>query len=245
MKERIIVGATSVLADQMAKQWAARGDRLTLIGRNGNRLAALAKDLQQKGASQVEIAVFDFSSPQVLWQQIDELFLEKEKVDTLLVAIGYRGPGSEILGNPDKVHQVFSLTLESVAMVILAAKPHFLRYASGTIAAFVPPEADLARPETYLYGSAKAGLRYFLEGLREEIKVRGVHVCMLSPTNIETPINRGVMKPGRLWTTAELFAREAVLDLEDSPTVYYPYRLRFISWLRRCLPRRLALRLPQ
>ncbi|MYN20288.1 short-chain dehydrogenase, partial [Rugamonas sp. FT107W] len=50
MKKILIIGASSAIAQAAARQWAAQGHALYLLGRDEERLAALAADLAVRGA---------------------------------------------------------------------------------------------------------------------------------------------------------------------------------------------------
>lgn len=243
MKDRVIFGATSAIAVGVAQIWARRGDQLTLVGRNGNRLAAIAKDLQSRGASQVEVIVMDFSDPIKLWEQVEEFFGEKERVDTLLVAQGFMGYGSEQDLKPKRVHEILDVNFESAAMVLLAAKSHFIKNNYGTMAAFSAVEGDVGRSTTYLYGSAKAALKVLLSGLREELTPKGVKVTTIIPARVETPLNKDVPRDGRFWTNVEKVAQDIAYKIDEGANVYTPIVWKFISWLRRVLPEGLARKL--
>ena len=49
MKNILILGATSAMAQACARQWVARGDRVFLVGRREAALAADADDLRLRG----------------------------------------------------------------------------------------------------------------------------------------------------------------------------------------------------
>ena len=55
----LIVGATSAIAAEVARRYAARGATLVLTGRNPARLAAVGDDLRLRGAGAVETEVLD------------------------------------------------------------------------------------------------------------------------------------------------------------------------------------------
>ena len=55
----LIVGATSAIAAETARVYAAYGARLFLTGRHAERLEAVAADLRVRGATAVETAVLD------------------------------------------------------------------------------------------------------------------------------------------------------------------------------------------
>ncbi|HEY4010037.1 MAG TPA: SDR family NAD(P)-dependent oxidoreductase, partial [Acidobacteriaceae bacterium] len=58
-KRILVLGATSGIAEACIHLWANRGDHLFLVGRNANRLAAVAADARTRGAAYVDTAVVD------------------------------------------------------------------------------------------------------------------------------------------------------------------------------------------
>src|SRR2546430_12463985 len=62
MERVLVLGATSAIAQQVARLYAARGASLFLVARNPERLSAVAGDLRVRGAS-VETAVAGLGDP--------------------------------------------------------------------------------------------------------------------------------------------------------------------------------------
>ena len=54
MRKILIVGATSAIAEAVARLFAARGDLLYLTGRRFEALEAIAADLRVRGAARVQ-----------------------------------------------------------------------------------------------------------------------------------------------------------------------------------------------
>ena len=59
MKRVVVLGATSAIAQHVARLYAEQGASLFLAARNPERLAAVAADARARGATQVETAVLD------------------------------------------------------------------------------------------------------------------------------------------------------------------------------------------
>src|SRR5438105_1174248 len=62
MERVLVLGATSAIAQQVARLYAARGASLFLVARNAEHLSAVADDLRVRGAT-VETAVADLDDP--------------------------------------------------------------------------------------------------------------------------------------------------------------------------------------
>src|SRR5882724_9540057 len=88
MQRILIIGANSGMAEAAARIWAKRGDKIYLLGRNEERLAALSADLKIRGAAFAGHASFDANAfdqhPALLHKAIQAL----EGIDVALVAHG-------------------------------------------------------------------------------------------------------------------------------------------------------------
>ena len=88
MKNVIIIGATSAIAEAVAQLYALESANLYLIARDTEKLTAIQQDLTMKGANIVDIAPFDahkINSHKVL---IDRAFNALGHIDVLLIAHG-------------------------------------------------------------------------------------------------------------------------------------------------------------
>ena len=89
MKRTLVLGATSRIASEVVKLYAARGDELLLVGRNADKLAALGESL---GSGRAKSIVADFDRTDeiegLVTRCLDELGGE---VDEVLVAHGELG----------------------------------------------------------------------------------------------------------------------------------------------------------
>ena len=69
MKKILIIGATSAIAEATARRFAARGDALYLVARNGEHLRTIAADLNVRGAMRAGSATLeatDFAAHQAV-----------------------------------------------------------------------------------------------------------------------------------------------------------------------------------
>ena len=59
MRKVLIVGATSAIAEAVARLLAAQGDLLYLVGRRAEALEAIAADMRVRGAARVQTEAMD------------------------------------------------------------------------------------------------------------------------------------------------------------------------------------------
>ena len=95
---------------------------------------------------------------------------------------------------------------------------------------------DRGRRKNYLYGSAKAGLARYAEGLRARLHPWGATVTVVKPGFVDTAMTWGV--PGMfLVATPEACAR-AMLRAADRgvATLYVPFFWRYIMLIIQHIP---------
>ena len=103
---------------------------------------------------------------------------------------------------------------------------------------------DRGRPSNYLYGSAKAAVSTFCEGLRARLFKSGVHVMDIRPGFVDTPMTEALDLPRMLVAAPETVARRIVRGVERRRDVLYvPAFWALIMTVIRTIPRPLFKRL--
>jgi decaprenylphospho-beta-D-erythro-pentofuranosid-2-ulose 2-reductase len=80
---------------------------------------------------------------------------------------------------------------------------------------------DRGRPSNYLYGTAKAAVSTFCEGLRARLFKVGVHVLTIKPGFVATPMTQGLALPGLLLAQPEQVATDILRAIEKQTSVRY------------------------
>src|SRR5205807_2029078 len=100
------------------------------------------------------------------------------------------------------------------------------------------------RRANFVYGSSKAGLDAFAQGLRDSLVGTGVDVVVVRPGFVHTKMTAG-MKAAPFATTPEAVAAAIAGALRSVPhTVWVPSQLRYVMAVLRHLPRPVFRRLP-
>lgn len=217
MQKILIVGATSAIAEQAARLYAARGDSLFLTGRNAARLEAVAADLKLRGAAAVDTAVLDIDDlgahPRVLAQA-----WKSGAVDVVLVAPGTLPDQAACEASVALTVKEFNTNgLSVIALLTLVAQR---MQPGGAIAVISSVAGDRGRQSNYVYGSAKAALSVFLSGLRQRLTKSGVAVVTIKPGFVDTPITRD-FKKGALWASPQAVGRGIVRAVDRRRDVVY------------------------
>lgn len=132
----------------------------------------------------------------------------------------------------------------SVIALLTCLANQFEAQRLGTLAVISSVAGDRGRPSNYLYGTAKAAVSTFCEGLRARLFKVGVHVIDIRPGFVDTPMTQGLPLPGALVASPERVAQVMVRGIERKVDVLYaPGFWRLIMLIIRSLPRPLFKRL--
>ena len=222
MKKILIIGATSAIAKQCARIWAARGDELYLVARNVEQVQIIASDLKVRGATNVFEYCADLNDKDRYVELLDAAESTMNGIDTVLVAHG-------TLSNQKKCEQSVEETLSeiqtnalsTIGLLTLIAN-RFEAKKSGTIAVISSVAGERGRASNYVYGSAKSMITTFTSGLRQRLHKSNITVVTIKPGFVDTPMTAS-FKKGLLWTKPAAVATKIIkaIDLKKDE-VYVP-----------------------
>ncbi|WP_226662618.1 SDR family oxidoreductase [Microbulbifer aggregans] len=242
MKKILIIGATSSIAESVARLYAKQGDEIYLLARNQGRLDKIVNDLRVRGAADVHSAVFDVCDFDAHVSILDDVFDRLGEVDVVLLAHGTL-PDQSLCENSAEsaLSEIKVNALSSVSLLThLANKMEYV--GKGTIAVITSVAGDRGRKSNYVYGAAKAMLSAFLEGMRHRLFSKGVVVLDIRPGFVDTPMTKDFAK-GVLWAKPEKVAEGIVRAISTKKSVVYlPFFWAGIMGVVRNLPRFIFLR---
>jgi decaprenylphospho-beta-D-erythro-pentofuranosid-2-ulose 2-reductase len=236
MRKVLIVGATSAIAEAVARLFAKRGDALYLVARRAEALASIAADLKVRGASHVATETLDANEMQAHAGMLARADAALQGVDTVLIAHGTLSDQEACERSAElTVHELSTNGISTVALLTHVAQL-FESRRSGSIAVISSVAGDRGRQSNYVYGSAKALVSTFLSGLRQRLSKSGVAVITIKPGFVDTPMTAAFPK-GPLWAKPEKVAAEIVRAIDSSASVaYVPGFWRLIMFIIRAIP---------
>lgn len=237
MKKILIIGATSAIATACARIWATEKAAFFLVGRDPDKLRQTADDLLVRGAAAVDTHVLDLNEFASHPAMLDAGYAALEKIDVALIAHGTLPNQKACEQDVNVALQEFSSNgLNVIALLTLLAN-RMETQGSGTIAVISSVAGDRGRPSNYLYGTAKAAVSTFCEGLRARMFKVGVHVLTIKPGFVDTPMTKGLPLPGLLVAQPEQVARHIHSAIARSKNVIYtPWFWRGIMTIIRNIP---------
>jgi len=243
MRRVLVVACTSALAHATARRFAADKDRLFLVARDAEKLAAVAEDLEARGAGQVETCVMDVLELNRHRAVIEEAAARLDGLDTVLVAHGSLPDQRACEASAELTRQAFEVNSLSTISLLTHLANYFEQHRAGTIAVISSVAGDRGRQSNYVYGAAKGAVTIFLQGLRNRLHRSGVRVVTLKPGFVDTPMTAEFAK-GMLWISRERAARDIYRAIETGEEVaYVPWFWRWIMVVIRFIPEQLFKRM--
>lgn len=237
MKNILIVGATSAIATACARQWASQHARFFLVARNNEKLSQVADDLRARGASEVilhNLDLNDLGAHEVMLHSVFDAF---DRLDITLIAHGTLPDQASCQAEVESALSEFSSNGLSVIALLTRLANRMERQGSGNIAVISSVAGDRGRPSNYLYGSAKAAVTTFCEGLRARLFKAGVHLTTIKPGFVDTPMTQGLPLPKALVATPERVASDICTAIETcKPSIYTPWFWSLIMLIIRSIP---------
>jgi decaprenylphospho-beta-D-erythro-pentofuranosid-2-ulose 2-reductase len=239
----LIVGATSAIAGETARVYAAYGARLFLTGRNAERLEAVAADLRVRGARAVETAVLDVTDRQRCDAVVEAAWAAFGGLDVALLAHGVLPDQARCQASAAETAEALEVNFVSTAALLTPLANRFEQARRGCIAVITSVAGDRGRQSNYVYGAAKGGLDRLLEGLRNRLFHAGVAVVTLKPGFVDTPMTAG-LKQGPLFASARRAGRDIHRAIERRRDIaYIPWFWRPIMAIIRAIPEAMFKRL--
>ncbi len=233
----LIVGATSTIARHAAGELAGRGARLHLAARDEAEAGRIGQDLEVRRGAEVSWGPFEATDYEGHERLLDRATEAMGNLDGLLVAVGMLGDQAQAEADPGHLRDVIEINHGAPASLITAAANRFEKQGRGWIAALSSVAGDRGRPSNYTYGSAKAGLTAFLDGLRGRLYASGVHVLTAKPGPTDTKMTFGMDDPPPLMAEPKRVAKRIVWAIEEEKDVCYaPPIWRYIMAAIRLIP---------
>jgi short-subunit dehydrogenase len=172
----VVTGASAGLGVEFARQLSAQGQQLVLVARRKERLEALADELGNARA--VEL---DLSRPGAAGQLMADIIRHGETVELLVnnAGFGLSGPFAEL--DAKRQREMIDLNCGALAELAHAVLPAMIERKAGGILNVASTAAFQPGPGMAVYFATKAFVLSFSEALHDEMKRHGVRVSCLCP----------------------------------------------------------------
>jgi len=238
MKRVLIIGANSTIAVACARCWAANGASFFLVARNASKLEQTADDLRSRGAYEVSVLALDATNLEGHAAMIEEAVAALDQIDIVLLAYGTLPDQAACERDANLAVREFEINGTSAIALLTGLAAVLEAQGQGRLAVITSVAGDRGRLSNYVYGSAKAAVSTFCEGLRVRLYKSGVHVTDIRPGFVDTPMTQGLPLPRALVATPESVGRRIVKGIDRKVDVLYvPAFWALIMLIVRSIPR--------
>jgi len=215
----IVTGASSGIGEATARAFGRAGDRVVLVARRAERLRQLAAEL-----GDCLVVPADLTRREDIARIVEAALARYGTIDVLVNNAGLgRYDWLERLPE-DEIHTQIEVNLVAPILLTRAVLPVMRAQGRGVIINVGSVAGKIATPTTTIYNATKFGLEGFSEGLRREVRPKGIHVCVVAPGPVSgtefsahrKPTPLGVTGPRWLRTNTGTVA-EAIVGLADRP----------------------------
>jgi decaprenylphospho-beta-D-erythro-pentofuranosid-2-ulose 2-reductase len=241
----VVLGGTSDIARETVNLFAAdRCRSVVLAGRDPAALEKAAVGLRPS-VSRVETVQFDATSTDGIEETVRRCFeAAGEPVDVVIVAVGELGHQETDETDPDRIARMVTVNLTWPVAAMAAVANRLTTQGHGRIVVLSSVAGYRVRRSNFVYGSTKAGLDGFAQGLSEALRETGVAVHIVRPGFVHTKMTAG--RPAAPFAVGpDRVATDIVRGLErGQETIWSPGLLRWVFSTFRLLPQAVWRRLP-
>ena len=185
----LVVGASSGIGLAAAVGFASRGDAVVLVSRSGEALHAAEKACRAVATAEVDVIVEDIGDPGGAGRIVGNTLDRHGRIDVVVHTATVMGYGAVEEMPPDVFTAVVDTAIHGTLHLAQAVLPVLRRQRAGVFIGVNSLLGSITVPQMGAYSTAKWGQRAVLRTLQQETRDEpGVHVCIVSPGSINTPI---------------------------------------------------------
>jgi decaprenylphospho-beta-D-erythro-pentofuranosid-2-ulose 2-reductase len=237
VQSALVFGGGSDIAHATMRVLARDGCRtVVLAARSPDALHDNVRELSATGAS-VDTVAFDALDTNTHEAIVEKCFADHGDIDLVLIAFGALGHNAGLESSPEAAAENVSANYVGAVSVGLAAAKRLRAQGHGAIVVLSSVAGERARRSNFVYGSSKAGLDAFAQGLGDALVGTGVRVIVVRPGFVRSKMTTG-LDAAPFATTPEAVA-DAIADALASgrEIVWVPSILRWVAVAFRLMPR--------
>jgi len=245
----LLLGGRSEIGAAICERLVRDGARRVVLAARGAdgsaEVAAAAETLRAAGAAEVHPLDFDAARPETHAGVVEAAAGLVGDLDAVVDAFGVLGDQADYEADPVAAAEAATATYTGHVSVGIAVAQRLREQGHGTLVVLSSVAGMRVRRANFVYGSAKAGLDGFAQGLGDALHGSGARVLVVRPGYVRTQMSAHISEAPFPATAGQV--ADAVADglRTGAETVWVPRRLRLVFTAMRALPRPLWRRLPR
>jgi short-subunit dehydrogenase len=213
-KWALVTGASAGIGLEFAKHLAAGGANLVLTARRRDRLEKIAQELASKHGIRAEVVAADLAAAEAPGEIFRSTSEKNIEVELLINNAGFGVYGE--FGDSDVNGELEMVRVNCSAVVHLTHLylPAMIARKHGDILIVASIAGFQAVPFFSIYAATKGFDLLFAEGLAEEVRPYGVHVCALCPGSTDSEFHAVAGTPQRSFKSQETSEKVARVGLQ-------------------------------
>jgi short-subunit dehydrogenase len=221
-KSAVILGSASTVARSIALRFAKEGYTLVLADFDHRENERIAADIRVRYDVSCYAIAFDATSYDTHEKLIEDCETTLGEVpEGVILCFGYMQDQEVVQKDFVKARRTIDTNFTGAVSLLERYAAIFEERGSGWIAGISSVAGDRGRQSNYIYGASKAGLSAYLQGLRNRLWHKGVHVMTIKPGFMDTKMTYGLNLPKPLVATPDQAAEDIYRALQKRKNVVH------------------------
>lgn len=212
-----ITGAGSGIGRALALEFAVKGERVILSGRTEPQLRSLQSDIREKNG-RADVVLCDVRRNETVEEAFQEIVESVGVPDILVNNAGITVFKEFLSTTTDEFDDILQTNLRGTFLVTKSVLPHMVARTNGLIINVVSFAAKTTYTESSVYAASKAGVAALMEGLRAEVRGKGIKILNVFPGAVLTSIwhpNVQAKYGNKMMTPADV--AKMIVDISRQP----------------------------
>jgi NADP-dependent 3-hydroxy acid dehydrogenase YdfG len=210
----LVTGASSGIGEGAALALAEAGAAVAVSARRADRLEDLVKRIEAAGGKAIALPG-DVSDEQFAYNVVDETVRRLGRIDILVNSAGINQPGGVENADVAEWRRVMEINLWATLYTCKAAIPHMKAQGSGDIINISSTSGRRAAGLFGPYTASKFSVNGMTEGLRQEVGLQGIRVCVIEPGATTSEVAEGITDPKWRDAMREHVSKPGAMKPED------------------------------
>ncbi|MES2459944.1 MAG: SDR family NAD(P)-dependent oxidoreductase [Armatimonadota bacterium] len=233
----IVVGASSGIGAEIARQLAAKGCAVALVARRETELRSLADEINSRTTEPLAtVYAHDVRSYDEVPSLFQNICRDLGGLDAIFYAAGVMPRITDSEYSFDKDRAMIEVNVLGAIAWLNEAAQRFEAAGSGTIVGLSSVAGDRGRRGQPVYCTSKAALNTYMEALRNRVGRLGVRVVTIKPGPVDTPLTKGLDKLPMVISAADAGRQILAASEKGKRVAYIPGKWRPVMAVIRSIP---------